>query len=232
MQNYFTEGSDGHPGVTNGAEWYAICGGIQDWSYVYEETFEITLEQSTTKNPSADLLNDFWTQNKEPLLAYIELVHIGAKGTINNGAGNPIEGATITIAGNTHSISTDEFGDYYRLLLPGSYDITASKLSPYDNTIISGTQSITIQEGTTSISDVEFTLAFCLRGDINQDETLSILDIILMVNMILDPSLTPENTHIIFCEADSNDDNFINGIDIITTVNAILSNPDNDLSFT
>ena len=66
--------------------------------------------------------------------------------TLINGADNPIEGATIRIAGNTHTTSTDKFGDYYRLLLPGPYNITASIASPYDSTTINDAQSTTIPE--------------------------------------------------------------------------------------
>ena len=29
-------------GITNGAQWYAIFGGMQDWNYVWEKNFDIT----------------------------------------------------------------------------------------------------------------------------------------------------------------------------------------------
>ena len=31
-------------GITNGAAWYVIEGGMQDWSYVFTSDMEITME--------------------------------------------------------------------------------------------------------------------------------------------------------------------------------------------
>jgi carboxypeptidase D len=61
-------------GITNGAEWYSVTGGMQDWSYVYGGTFELTLEIGCFKYPNASELPKFWLENREALLKYIELV--------------------------------------------------------------------------------------------------------------------------------------------------------------
>lgn len=53
-------------------------------------------------------------------------IHIGVRGFVKEaGSGTYLSDATITVAGINHNISSGHFGDYYRLLLPGTYNITA-----------------------------------------------------------------------------------------------------------
>ena len=114
-------------GITNGSQWYAVYGGMQDWNYVWHDNFEITLEQHEVKFPNSSELEGLWEEHREPMLVYLEEVHDGVRGIITDQeSGLPIS-ANISVEGINKDILPDsENGDYYRLLKPGNYTITAS----------------------------------------------------------------------------------------------------------
>lgn len=111
-------------GITNGAHWYSVTGGMQDWNYIQAGTYEITLELSCDKFPLSNELSKFWQQNREALIKYIEQIHIGVHGFIRSSIGTPIYGAAITVNGIKHVSYSAKDGDYWKLLLPGKYNLT------------------------------------------------------------------------------------------------------------
>ncbi|XP_061710240.1 carboxypeptidase E-like [Cydia pomonella] len=120
-------------GVTNGAAWYSLKGGMQDFNYLATNAFEVTLELGCDKYPSADKLQAEWERNREAMLAYLWKAHTGVKGVVTDDSGF-IQNAVISVVNITgpiprpirHDVTTGAFGDYYRLLTPGHYEITAS----------------------------------------------------------------------------------------------------------
>merc|ERR1719510_1102453 len=76
-------GQDNFPnGITNGAEWYVVEGGMQDFNYLFSNCFEITVELSCCKYPEASNLEIQWRKNIKSLIKFIQGVHIGVKGIV------------------------------------------------------------------------------------------------------------------------------------------------------
>lgn len=110
-------------GITNGAFWYEVVGGMQDFNYVHSNCFEVTFELSCCKFPSASTMPEEWHKNKESLLSFIEAVHWGVKGLVKDEKDLPIHHAAIVIEGINYNVTTSERGEYWRLLVPGNYSL-------------------------------------------------------------------------------------------------------------
>ncbi|XP_075389569.1 carboxypeptidase N catalytic chain [Tenrec ecaudatus] len=113
-------------GITNGASWYSLSKGMQDFTYLHTNCFDITLELSCNKFPPQEELQREWFGNREPLIQFLEQVHQGIKGMVLDDNDNNLAGAVISVSGINHDVTSGEDGDYFRLLLPGSYIVTAT----------------------------------------------------------------------------------------------------------
>ena len=69
-------------GITNGAQWYVVAGGMQDFNYLFSNCFEITVEVSCCKYPLVEDLVPQWNANKNSLIKYLKKVHQGIKGHV------------------------------------------------------------------------------------------------------------------------------------------------------
>ncbi|XP_017295118.1 carboxypeptidase Z [Kryptolebias marmoratus] len=113
-------------GIVNGAQWYSVAGGMQDFNYLHTNCFEVTVELGCDKFPPEEDLFGAWHDNQEALIAFMEAAHRGIKGIVKDEEGNVIKGARISVRGIRHDVTSAENGDYWRLLPPGIHIITAS----------------------------------------------------------------------------------------------------------
>src|SRR5690606_23772804 len=67
-----------HGGITNGAQWYIVRGGMQDWSYVWHNDLQITVELSDRKWPSYSEIPSFYRDNRDSLIYFMSEIHRGA----------------------------------------------------------------------------------------------------------------------------------------------------------
>ncbi|KAI6239801.1 Carboxypeptidase D [Aphelenchoides fujianensis] len=104
-------------GITNGAAWYHLSGGMQDWQYEHSNCMEITIEMGCFKFPTDAMIPRLWSDHKFSLLSYIELVHQGVKGVVSGPDGQPLANATVQLVagGGGKNVTTTALGEFWRL---------------------------------------------------------------------------------------------------------------------
>ena len=132
-------------GTTNGAQWYYLAGGMQDFNYVWNGCMELTLEISCCKYPPAHQLPEFWLDNREvsnrpsmfprnsrtnsrllcvqAMIKYLGEAHRGVAGVVKDIYGNPIPDAYVRVAGRNFGAKTTSSGEFWRILMPGFYTL-------------------------------------------------------------------------------------------------------------
>ncbi|CAL8464154.1 g3689 [Coccomyxa elongata] len=138
-------------GITNGAHWYPLWGGMQDWNYIAGDCLELTLELAPNKWPPAEHLPGLFEDNLPAMLA-LPLVacfggirgfvreHDAKHGRLLGEAGSAAKGrplgATIHVSGINKTVSASStFGDFYRPLAPGTYNVTAMMAGYLNKTV-------------------------------------------------------------------------------------------------
>ena len=157
-------------GITNGAAWYMIGGGRQDYMNGYAECRELTIECSDTKCPSASQMPTFWNYNKNSIFAFMNQCLYGIHGVVTDAeSGLPIE-ATITLTGHDDQYSTVSTqlpaGDYHRPVKGGTYNvrITANGYESYET-------SVTVADGQAITVDAQLTAIEGISADFKADIT-------------------------------------------------------------
>jgi hypothetical protein len=106
-------------GIVNGANWYVVKGGMQDWSYHWYNDLQVTVELSDEKWPSYSEIPKFYQDNKDSIVAYLKAIHQGA----GFKWGNVLAGS-VEIKQNSKSLGSYAFsgGEFYKVLAPGDYE--------------------------------------------------------------------------------------------------------------
>lgn len=110
-------------GITNGAQWYPLTGGMQDFNYVWYGCMEVTLELSCCKFPPASELPKMWEENRLSLVKFLAEAHRGVQGFVTDDVGTPVEKASLKIKGRDVGFQTTKYGEFWRILLPGIYKL-------------------------------------------------------------------------------------------------------------
>ena len=124
-------------GVTNGAAWYIIEGGRQDYVTWALHGREVTIELDNNKETPASDLETLWNSNNRSFLRYISEALTGIRGYVTDSVTSLPVRAKVFISG--HDADSSEVysdaatGRYNRLIAPGSWNITftANGYMPY-----------------------------------------------------------------------------------------------------
>lgn len=165
--NYMTFKNNG---ITNGAQWYMIGGGRQDYMNYYHKCREVTIECSDTKCPSGSQLPNFWNINKNSIFAYMNQCLYGIHGVVTDmNTGAPVS-ATISISNHDNDYSVVESqmpaGDFHRPIKGGTYNVvvTANGYYPFQ-------QTVTVADGQTVVLNVALEPGEGLIADFNVNST-------------------------------------------------------------
>ena len=140
-------------GITNGAQWYMIGGGRQDYMNGYAQCRELTIECSSSKLPNGSQMPTFWNINKNAIFAYVNQVLNGIHGTVVDAESKaPIGDATITLVGHDDQYSTVSTqlpgGDFHRPVKAGTYNVRITKngYEAYETQVtVADNQAVTIE---------------------------------------------------------------------------------------
>ncbi|MBC77467.1 MAG: hypothetical protein CME64_15800 [Halobacteriovoraceae bacterium] len=113
-------------GVTNGADWYKLHGGMQDWSYFWHNDLQVTVELSAKKWPHYSSIPSFYKDNKESMLVFAESIHQGAGFKLKDSAEGKVK--ITKLSPDTKSLGSFGFssGEFYKVLEPGKYRFDVS----------------------------------------------------------------------------------------------------------
>lgn len=149
MGNYlFDDGS------TNGADWYVLYGGLQDWAYITMNTISITTEVSRVKWPlNQNIVARYGPNNFAGMSAFAKMAFVGIRGRLLDQRGNPHAGTVSSVDASGRTLgfasSADSDGYYVRLLSPGVVNLVYAAPGCTGKRI-----TFTMEEGASFVYDI------------------------------------------------------------------------------
>lgn len=202
-------------GITNGWDWYYVFGSRQDYMTYYRHGREVTLEISDIKLLPASELPAYWEYNRAALLNYLAAALAGIRGEIRTDL--DLSGMQIGIADhemdNSWVIPDNDWGDFYRLCLPGVYQLEFKN----------GTELMTVADiivNNESATIVNLLWGDTIPGDINGDGNIDVADLTLLQNYIAG-NAAPDDDE--FNSADWNRDGMLNQDDLNQMLQFLLN---------
>ncbi len=160
-------------GVANQFLWYQVRGHFGDYVLYFHHCRNLTLELSNQKLLTPSKLNEHWDYNYRSLLNYMEQVLFGIRGTVTDWTTDPLE-VLVEVDSHdkdsSHVYSTESFGDYYRPIYQGNYDVTYTSEHYPPKTI----SNIHVENGTATVVDVVFTASGITTSEKNSSSGISI----------------------------------------------------------
>ena len=147
--------NDLNDGITDGYDWYPVYGGRQDFMNYWQGCREVTIELSSVKLLSASLLPAHWGYNRVSFFQWLRQVNYGIHGLVTDSStGLPVF-ATISVIGHdadSSEVYTDpDVGDYYRMIVPGTYSLRYSSPGYTTKTV----NNVTVNSLSATIVDVQ-----------------------------------------------------------------------------
>jgi len=191
-------------GITNGYAWYRVTGSRQDYMNYFQHCREVTVEVSHEFLPQNPFL--YWTYNRQAILDFISQSSTGICGIVLCQDGEPLL-AKIEIPerdyDNSFVFTETQTGSFFRLLLPGRYNLEITAPYHYKQTL----ENIYVNEG--ELTGVFINLEHAAKGDPIADGTVDISDVIMCLRMVIGLDLQDPRS------CDMNDDNLVDISDVI-----------------
>jgi hypothetical protein len=126
-------------GITNGAAWYPVYGGRQDYVTAFVKGRELTLEISNEKTPSISQIPFLYQRNSRSLINFAKQALYGIHGNVRDEQTETPLLATIILDAyddNWSVVQSDSVnGNFYRYLHAGNYTLIAQKTGYVPETI-------------------------------------------------------------------------------------------------